>query len=299
MVGLSGGADSMCLLANLLTHIDIANIVCCHYDHKWSPQETDDAAWVKSYCESKNIPIIMGENNTGNKTETGARFLRYAFFNEACKAVEATAIVLGHHLDDQCETVLYRLARGTAVEGLGGIPAVRPLYEGCNVVRPMLKITKDEIIEYCENMGMKWITDWSNFDTDKCRALIRHEIMPLLLKMNPQAKKAINRLAGMAADDATLMNILIDEQIGKLEYEEHEGSWSIHLSTFWNMEPTLRNKIWVRLDKGPMSSKRIATVNEAIRTQVPCDLRGGWKIEFNSKRIEMRRKVEPNRTNHV
>lgn len=313
VVGLSGGADSMAILHNLLLMVDPNRLVACHYDHKWVEQETADAAWVQAYCQNLGIPVVMGENNTGNKTETGSRALRYAFFEATCSALtsstsssggesrgaalQATCIVLGHHLDDQCETLLYRLARGTGIEGMAGIAASRELYEGCNVLRPMLRITKDEIVQWCEQSELKWITDMTNFDTTKCRGLIRHEIMPRMVTMNPCAKRSIGRLAQLAAESSQLIDILMESALSSVGYDHWESAdredgnlydiWKLDYQDFIQLHPLVRDKIWIHYDRTPTTSKRMQVVREALQSKVGCRLKGGWELQVDKREIVM------------
>lgn len=206
LVGFSGGPDSVCLLHFLhylsaKKHFDLAAV---HVHHGLRGAEADaDARFCRTLCKEWDIPFVLYKKNVRAlakkldlSTEHAARKARYEAFVQAAKKTGATKIALGHHLDDQAETVLLNLLRGTRAEGLCGIPVRRMLTKTVEIVRPLLCITRAEVEEYLKENKLSCVTDQTNFDEVYTRNWIRKELLPLLEAKQPKIRQ---HLAGMAA----------------------------------------------------------------------------------------------------
>ena len=204
LVAVSGGADSVAL-ANLLREISVEkkwNLVLAHVEHALRAQRSlDDAAFVKKLAKKWNVACIVAQVNVPEYarkmklgTEQAARILRYAELSKMAKRCGAHSIFVAHHADDQAETLLLNLMRGSGLSGLSGIKSLRPLSEitgkktdeKIQVVRPMLEFKKQEILEYLKSCGLNYVQDSTNFEVIYRRNWIRSEVVPLLQKHQPQ-----------------------------------------------------------------------------------------------------------------
>ena len=213
----SGGADSMALLwaMELLKDKLQIQLAAAHFNHNLRGAESDrDAAFVKAFCDSRKIPLFMGEGKVeaGEKgLEAAARNARYAFLQTLPGKI-ATA----HTADDNAETMLMHLVRGTGLKGLGGISPVRE-----NIIRPMLAVTRQEVLAFLEVQNISYVTDSSNETDEFLRNRIRHHVMPLLRRENPsigenlsaaalrlrQDEEALDTLAEVTTDIAALRKL--------------------------------------------------------------------------------------------
>lgn len=215
ILGFSCGADSSALLHFLKDRCE--NLLCVHINHMIRGAEADnDEAMAKATCEKYgvkfvsykiDIPSLAKERKQG--LEECSRNERYRIFNELLENnKEYKCIVTAHNLDDNAETVLFNLARGTGPRGLCGIKMVQG-----NIMRPLLYVTKNEIIEYCVANNIEYVQDSTNDDTQYTRNHIRHNVVPQLLKVNPDFKDAILRLGNILTSDEEYFNIQIDNII--------------------------------------------------------------------------------------
>ena len=239
VVAVSGGADSVCLLHTLCHFAQRWRLVLhvAHLDHGLRATATADATFVEQLAHAWSLPyhgrrIAFGalQAQEGN-LEAAARAARYAFLTEIAQqvtpATQEPIIALAHHADDQAETVLLHLMRGSGLQGLGGMQPVmrRPLHEllgatpqpftvaekqsqHLRVVRPFLHIRRTEILQSLRASGLAWREDESNGDERLARNFLRHQIMPKLAQLNPQVVTAIGRLAELATVDGVRLAAL-------------------------------------------------------------------------------------------
>lgn len=199
----SGGADSVCLL-HLLRSMDGIGVVCAHFNHGLRGAESDrDEAFVKELCDRLGVPCVTGHGDVrgyaaerGLGIEEAARELRYAFLERTAKEQGCSRIATAHNAEDNAETVLLNLIRGTGGRGLGGIPPVRG-----KLIRPLLTVTRAEIETYLAEHGLPHVEDSSNASDDYTRNRIRHRILPLLREENPAAVENIGAAAELARQD--------------------------------------------------------------------------------------------------
>lgn len=204
-VALSGGADSMALL-NLMLELReelSVTVSAAHFNHKIRGDEAErDMNFVKAYCEKMGVKLFCGEanvpeiaNRTGLSLELAARQERYKFLKEVATGVVATA----HTMSDNLETVIFNLARGSALEGLCGIPLKRDIF-----IRPLLNCSREQVEYYCKMKNIPFVTDSTNLTDDYTRNKIRHKVVPILKEINPAAETAVMRtcesLSELSAD---------------------------------------------------------------------------------------------------
>jgi tRNA(Ile)-lysidine synthase len=210
VVAVSGGADSVALLDILVSLRELRlNLVVAHLNHLLRGAEADaDEEFVHKLAETYGLPVVVKRvdvreiaRREGRSLEDAGRSARYAFFEEAAASHHAHAVALAHHTDDQAETVLMRLLRGS---GGSGLCAMAPKSAG-RYVRPLLNVTRGEIEKYLQIRGITWRTDKSNYDGDFLRNRIRHELIPLLSTYNPAISDRLAATANaLAADEEFL-----------------------------------------------------------------------------------------------
>jgi len=204
VVAVSGGSDSMALLYALVGLRDELGIdlVVAHLDHGLRPTSGDDARFVchtatglnlEVVCERRNVAELAAERRRG--IEETARDARRAFLNCVADEQGATRIALGHTADDQAETVLFRLARGTGWNGLSGMSPVDGRW-----VRPLLAIRRDDARRFLVERGLSWCEDATNADVAFARNRIRARVLPELAAVNPEVVRAVARHADLARE---------------------------------------------------------------------------------------------------
>ncbi len=195
LLAVSGGSDSVALL-RLLAGSEYTLSVA-HFDHALRKDSSEDASFVSSLCKELSVPYYstraevakIAKEKSWNLEDT-ARRLRYSFFTQVAKKISADAIVTAHTLDDQAETVLMQILRGTAF--LKGMKVRRGL-----LLRPLLNIPKQDLLNYLQDLGQDYCTDKTNFDTAYTRSWLRHEIIPKLEARYPNLKKTLANLADL------------------------------------------------------------------------------------------------------
>ena len=224
LLGLSGGADSSALLHLLCLYRERTGceIFAAHLNHGIRGSEADrDERFCKDICDAlsvklfvKHLDIPAMAKASGESLETEARNARYEFFSEVMNNNHVKILATAHNADDNLETQISNLARGCGIAGMIGIPQKRVLDGGGVVIRPILSAEKSEIITYCTEKNINFVTDSTNFETDCTRNAIRHKIIPELLNLFPSAKKNAMRLSNSAKED---LDFIIDEARSFLE----------------------------------------------------------------------------------
>lgn len=220
VVAISGGADSTALL-DLLSNLPefSPRLVAAHLNHCLRGTESDaDEEFVHSLAsrygipiESQRIDIKDMATKQGLNLEDAGRRARISFLNEVRVRWQATAIALAHHSDDQAETVLMRLLRGSGMAGLAGMA----YHNGHGRIRPLLNISRAEIEEYLTLRGIRYREDASNQDTAFLRNRIRHELLPLLQQYNPAIRERLTTTAALLSDENELLNQLTEELVAR------------------------------------------------------------------------------------
>lgn len=220
-VALSGGLDSVVLLDLLLRLRDRRrwDISAAHFDHRMRKESASEAAWVGGLCSRRGVPYRLGRAPAVPKNEAEARELRYEFLQRARAAHGARWLVTAHQADDQAETVLFRLLRGSGLAGLAGIPTRR----GPDVVRPLLPFWRSELEAYVQARGLLYLADPSNLDLRIARNRIRHRLIPEIEALRaPQYRRDLFRLSELAGRATAVVGELTEKAIDKLIIEATE-----------------------------------------------------------------------------
>lgn len=203
LIGLSGGPDSVFLTDVLLRLKNLykINIYACHIDHAYRKTSYKDADFVKKFCGRNRIPLTVEKISLKKFTEEKARNVRYEIFARAAKQFGCSKIATGHTLDDNAETVIMWLARGCGINGLKGIPPRRG-----EIIRPVLCVSKKEILRYLKSRKIKYCLDKTNFSNEFTRNKIRNKILPLIEEINPRAGEHIFRLSRLISNKKVDIN---------------------------------------------------------------------------------------------
>ncbi|MCT4620717.1 MAG: tRNA lysidine(34) synthetase TilS [Marinisporobacter sp.] len=228
VIGVSGGPDSMTLL-HLLYRIreeyDL-NLYAVHLNHQFRGKEADeDAEYVRKFCENIGIKsFIFSENITTYSNEKGITFeeagreIRYKLFHEVMKDMKANKIAVAQNMDDQAETLLMRLMRGSGVEGLSAIDYVRE----DKIIRPILDITREEIESYCRKYDLHPRIDKTNLEAVYTRNRIRLELIPYIEEhFNRNIKQVLARTTNLIKEDKDFLNLSAEEAYRKLTKKEN------------------------------------------------------------------------------
>ncbi len=187
VVATSGGPDSMCLVDLLLSLKDELklNIIIAHVNHKLREESEEEAEFVKEYALSHNLNFKYMEikEYDHDNLENTARQKRYEFFKKIVKEFHAQYLMTAHHSDDLIETILMRLVRGSSIKGYAGFKQINDL-GSYKIVRPLILVSKDTILEYMQKNQLKYYIDKSNYSLEYTRNRYRHQILPFLKEEN-------------------------------------------------------------------------------------------------------------------
>lgn len=289
VLAVSGGPDSMALLhgAAALAADRRWQLVVAHLDHGLRPDSADDASFVDQAaaalaiaCEVRRTDVGAEAAAAGTGIEEAGRAARYAFLESiAASRGRGALVATGHTADDLAETVLLNLARGAGRRGLRGMPPRRG-----RVVRPLLHARRATLREALDAAGFASRDDPTNRDTDRSRAAIRAEVLPVLERLNPEAVEAIGRLAGLTGEEDAYLDALAAEELAR----RRDGDGAIDWRT--PPPPALgRRVLRLAIGEPAPAAERIEAVLEAAAGP-----RGGVVIELGrgrSARIRERRIV--------
>ncbi len=220
-VALSGGADSVCLLLALKELGFTIHALHCNFELRGSESDADEA-FCRRLCRKLEVPLSVKHFRTASyakrhslSIEMAARELRYGWFEQQANELHASAICVAHHRDDQAETILLNLTRGTGIRGLCGMQQVNAK----NVVRPLLHVSRKEIEAWLHERGQEWVTDSTNRDPEAARRnTIRLDVLPALQRINPSATANI-ALSGERLNEAfQLYDFAVRQQRAAVEH---------------------------------------------------------------------------------
>jgi tRNA(Ile)-lysidine synthase len=214
VVAVSGGPDSVSLLHTLHVLQDSLGIGLhvAHLNHQLRGEESElDASYVSKLAQKLNLPVTIEKGSVTQyqkeshlSLEESAREVRYRFLAEVANSLGTNLVAVGHTLNDQVETILLHIIRGTGTRGLRGLqPAQKLKFNGIdlNVIRPLLGIKREETEEYCQRFQLQPRLDSSNFSLSMLRNRVRRELLPILKNYNPGVSEAILRISSIAQDD--------------------------------------------------------------------------------------------------
>ncbi len=275
-VGVSGGADSMCLLHILSSLKDKYGIIlkAVHINHNLRGEEAlRDENLVRDYCREKGIELTVHSvdvtslsRELGLGTEECGRRVRYECFEKA----GCDAVAVAHSFSDSIETTVYNLLRGTGTKGLCGIPVKREP----NIIRPLISCTREEIEEYCETEGIPYITDSSNLTDDYTRNYIRHHIIPSFVKVNASCVKNISRTCSVLSEE----NDFIEKSALDL-IRNAKRNKGYDAEVFLKSHPAVRKRALLILLGGKMSKQPLYIHTELVNSII--ENRGG-KVEISA-----------------
>ncbi len=223
LVGLSGGADSTCLLLSLyaISKELGLTIYALHVNHMIRGKEADrDEEFARSLCEKLGVTFVCERidvpalaEKSGESLELCARNERYKAFEKACEKYDIHVVATAHNANDNAETILFNLCRGSGNRGLCGIPAKRALTDRIYVVRPIIYAERREIEEYLEEFGQSYVNDSTNEGDDYTRNFVRHKILPLFKELNPSVEESLHRTAKLHRIDEDYLDGVAEENV--------------------------------------------------------------------------------------
>ena len=257
LAAVSGGADSVCLLAVLHTLAPELSfsLEAVHVEHGIRGEESlQDCAYVERLCGELGVRLTVRHihvpelaRQSGRTEEEEARIQRYRIFEEVAEQCGAQRVAVAHHLGDQAETVLWNLIRGSGLRGLRGILPVRPLRDGQAasplVVRPLLETSREEIEQYLETRGLSYRTDRTNLDKTVTRNKIRHDILPDLIKLNAQTPRHIAQAAEEAAEAEAYLERVTARAAEGCIHCQADGKPVLLLASWQKEEPFIRRRL--------------------------------------------------------
>jgi tRNA(Ile)-lysidine synthase len=280
LVAVSGGIDSVVLL-DLLQRIGPdygISLHVAHLDHGFrGASSSGDARFVKRLAEERGLPIHLSRLEPGSLSdhrkhgpEGAAREVRHAFLERVAAEIGAESIALGHTANDQAETVLHRLTRGTGATGLRGIPPVRRPF-----VRPLIEATRDEILAYARKRKLIWRVDASNVDASFTRNRIRHRVLPELETINPKAVESICRGSLLAAEAEEASRFLVSTLWDAACSEEREERLTLRRAAVISYPPAVQKLLLregarrVRGDLVGIEHDHVESVVQLIAPETP------------------------------
>lgn len=307
VVAVSGGPDSMSLLDSMhkLSEKLELKLVGAHINHGVFGETDENSQFVfnqirdrgiEAEVEYINVPKLR--HNIKGSEETIARIARYRLLSEILKKHQADVVTTAHTLDDQVESILMHLTRGTSIRGLLGMKTldnvkIHPSFEPVSIFRPLLDIEKKETLEYCDSNGLSFHQDLANENLEFTRNKFRHQVIPLLESINPQFKKAMLKLSKSAKNTKEM----IDHEVRRYSFviSGKKGDYYIHQKGLDIVPTALREEIlkfMIELEKGDLQKiesshiEDILSISESKRPK-KLDIPAGLKIEVRDGIIRL------------
>ncbi|RMG67618.1 MAG: tRNA lysidine(34) synthetase TilS [Nitrospirae bacterium] len=240
LVALSGGPDSVCLL-HLLCRMRQnwrLSLSALYIDHGLRENTSDEIEFCSKLCKelgvdflSLSIDVRGYASDMGLSIQEAARILRYRALEEEAIRQDADRIATGHHADDQAETLLIRLLRGTGPIGLAGIPPVRG-----KIIRPLIELQRWMIEDYLREQGLRYLIDPSNLKKDYLRNRIRHELMPILKRYNPRVVSTLLRTSQILREENDFINIQVTKALMRLISRKDDERVELFLTPMENLD---------------------------------------------------------------
>ena len=249
VVGVSGGPDSICLL-HILKRLKkqglVFEICVAHINHMIRPKSILDEEYVENYCKKNNIPVFIKRVKVENiakqermGTEEAGRKVRYDYFNEIMHKTKSNKIATAHNANDNAETILLNIIRGTGITGLKGIEI-----KNNNIIRPLINISRDEIEKYCIENKLNPCRDESNVELIYQRNKIRNVVIPYVEKeFNPNFVKTVNRLSQIAKEESKYIEKQTQNAYIEVLKNEYENKIILDLRKFNLLEKVIKKSI--------------------------------------------------------
>lgn len=306
VVAVSGGADSTALLDALvrLSQREGASgrLLIAHLNHQLRGEEADeDEQFVRALAARLQLPVFVERADVFERAraakenlEATARQLRYDFLRRVAEENLAAYVLTAHTQDDQAETILMRLLRGSGAAGLQGVARVRPLSASVKLLRPLLDVTRAQVLEHCQQYGLEFRTDSSNFSAALLRNRVRHELLPVLRTFNPRAPEALARAAELFVQDEDYLQSAAGDLLAASVQDAALDVTTLQHAPAALQRRTLR--LWLRARLGSLrriEAAHIAAI-ERLLTQSQSgrsiNLPGGGQVarEFDKLRFSLR-----------
>ncbi len=246
IVAVSGGADSVALL-DILYGLSPGlglELFVAHFNHGLRPGEDEkESLFVKELAASYGLPLYEGKSfkdlSSARSLEEEARHERYDFLRRAANEVSADRIALGHTMNDQAETVIMRFLRGSGPSGLSGIPPKR----GDGIVRPLIEVSRDQVLAYLEAKGLRWMEDSSNKDLRFLRNRIRQDLIPILQKYQPNLIGLLSQSAEIFRRDEEWLKKQAEQWLEEKAENIIPGIVRLKISDFLALPPSLQTRV--------------------------------------------------------
>lgn len=252
VLGVSGGPDSISML-DILNEIKENNkidlnfeIVVAHINHMIRKEAKEDEEFVRKFCKEKNIEFysksidvkkLANTNKIG--TEEAGRNVRYKFFDEVLEKTGSNKIAIAHNKNDNAETIIMNIMRGSGISGLKGIEAKRGIY-----IRPLIECEREEIENYCEEKKLNPRIDKTNFENEYTRNKIRNIIIPYVKKeFNPNIINTLERLSNLVKEEEEYIEIQIRNAYNNLLIEASKEEIVLDLKKFNNQEKVIKSRV--------------------------------------------------------
>ena len=257
IVGVSGGADSVCLLLvlrELQKELDF-DIRVIHVEHGIRGEESRrDAKFVRELCArlgvpceqvSVDVPAYAKAHGVGE--EEGARILRYEAFERAARECDGS-VALAHHMEDNAETIIFQMLRGSGLKGMCGMQPVRLQEDGVRYIRPLLAVSRGEIEDYLEKVSQPFCTDGTNADTTYSRNKLRQVVFPLLEEVNAQSVQHINNTANQLSMVWDYMDKQAEAAFAEVcRVDNRKSKAEADIPRLKDLHPAIRNQVLYRM----------------------------------------------------
>ena len=251
VVGVSGGPDSLCLV-DILVHLAYP-VVVAHFNHCLRPEAWEEAQKVEGMAVSLGVPFVSGEKNViqyaqdhSLSIEEAARLLRYQFLFGIAENRKAEAVAVGHNANDQAETILMNILRGSGLAGLTGMSSSslpNPWSKSVALVRPLLSVWRKDILTYCQERGLSPLYDPSNAETTFFRNRVRHDLLPLLEEYRPNIQRRLCQMANILSGDQEALEQRVD-YLWKDFLVEHTSDYlAFEVGNFLNLPKGMQRRL--------------------------------------------------------
>lgn len=241
IIGLSGGADSMCLLNIVLSLPKKVNVICAHINHNIRQESFQEMEFLKEYCHNKNVlietTIFPKKSSTSNFNELELREMRYQYFEELVTKYKASYLFTAHHGDDLVETILMRISRGSNLKGYSGFQVETPK-KNYKIIKPLIYTTKEMITEYNHENNIPFVTDKTNEEDKYTRNRYRHHILPFLKKENSNIHLKYLKFSRELIKYYNYVDKIVNTELNKRYHNK-----KLNIENFSNLDELIQTKI--------------------------------------------------------